>query len=428
MSNLIWRTEQRKVNDLLPYVKNPRKLSEKQTKDLLKSFKKFNLVEIPAIDTDNKIIAGHQRIKILQILGRGEEIIDVRVPNRKLSQEEYDQYLITSNAVTGDWDFEKLKDFEISMLTDVGFDLEVLNNLWDKTIEVKDEFFDVDKELKEIKIPQTKLGDLIILGDHKLICGDSTNPETLKKLFGEEKASMIYSDPVYNLNINYNSGIGGKQNYGGNVNDDRSEVEYRDLIKKSIECALLVSNEDIHVFYWSDQSYIWLIQTLYKELGIQNKRVCLWVKNGQNPTPGVAFNKCYEPCTYGVRGKPYLAKNVTNLNEVMNGNITTGNNLLSEAGDEIDLWLVKRLSGKEYEHATSKPTTLHEKAIRRCTKVGDIILDSFCGSGSSIITGEQLKRKVYAVELERIFCDLIIRRFEKITGKKAVVIRDREEI
>ncbi len=105
----------------------------------------------------------------------------------------------------------------------------------------------------------------------------------------------------------------------------------------------------------------------------------------------------------------------------MNKEITTGNNLLEETLDELDVWLVKRLSSKDYEHATNKPPKLHEKAIRKCSKPGDIILDSFSGSGSTLIAGEQLKRKVYAVELEPIFCDLTIRRYEKLTGRKAKV-------
>ena len=109
---LEWHTTKRKINDLIPYDKNPRKLSKEQEKNLKKSLEQFNLVEIPAIDYDNKIIAGHQRIKVMQILGRGEEEIDVRIPNRKLTQDEYKRYLITSNAVTGDWDFDLLKDFD----------------------------------------------------------------------------------------------------------------------------------------------------------------------------------------------------------------------------------------------------------------------------------------------------------------------------
>jgi DNA modification methylase len=427
MQKLIWKTEKRRINDLVPFEKNPRTISPKQLVDLTKSLKKFNLVEIPAIDMNGRILAGHQRLKVLQVLGRGEEEIDVRVPNRKLTEKESEQYLISSNALGGDWDFEKLKSFDLDLLLDVGFDQVDLSHLWNDELEVQDEDFDVEEELKKIKRAKTKLGDLIHLGPHKLLCGDSTDQDNLKRLLGNDRASMIYSDPVYNIKIDYNKGIGGKQSYGGAVNDNKSEGAYRELIKKSLESALAVTKQDAHVFYWSDQTYIWLIQDLYRELGITNKRVCLWIKNGHNPTPGVAFNKCYEPCTYGVRGKPYIAKSIQNLNEVLNKEITTGNKLLEETLDELDVWLVKRLSGKEYEHATSKPAKLHEKAIRRCTKPGDIILDSFSGSGSTLIAGEQLKRKVYAVELEPIFCDLTIRRYEKLTGTKAKIEHGKEK-
>ncbi len=429
MQKLQWRTVQRKVNNLIPQETNPRTITDKQMSDLQKNLKKFNLVEIPAVDTDGKILAGHQRIKALQLLGRGEELIDVRIPNRKLTSEESERYLIASNALGGDWDFSKLKSFDLDLLLDIGFDASELTSFWDKDLEVKEEEFNEKVELAKIKNPITKLGDLIHLGSHRLLCGDSTNIDNLKRLFGTEQASMIYSDPIYNLRggVNYNSGIGGKQNYGGNVNDNRTDEDYRNLIKKSMEAALSVAKKDTHIFYWSDASYIWLMQTLFRELGIVNKRVCLWIKNGHNPTPNSAFNKCYEPCTYGIRGKPYIAKDVTNLNEVLNKEITTGNNLLEETLDNLDVWLVKRLPGKEYEHATSKPPKLHEKAIRRCTRTGDIILDSFSGSGSTLIAGEQLKRKVYAVELEPIFCDLAIRRYEKLTGNKVRIEHGKEK-
>ncbi len=418
-NTLVWHTEKRSVNELLPYSGNPRSISDKQMAALKKSLKQFNLVEIPAIDTNSKIIAGHQRIHALQLLGRGNELIDVRIPNRTLTKEEYERYLITSNAVTGDWDFEKLKTFDLDILLDVGFDEKKLTNIWNESLEAKDDDFEIEKEVAKIKEPKTHLGDIIELGPHRLICGDSTDPLILKRLFNKERASMIYSDPVYNIRIDYNSGIGGKQNYGGNVNDTRTDTEYQEFIRKSMKAVLTVTEPNAHVFYWCDQTYIWLMQQMYRELDISNKRVCLWIKNGQNPTPGVAFNKCYEPCVYGTRGKPYVTSGIENLNEVMNKETSTGNNLLEETLDNLDIWAVKRLSGKEYEHATSKPPRLHEKAIRRCTKPGDIILDSFGGSGSTLIAAHQLKRRAFLVELEPLFCDLIIKRFEKLTGTKA---------
>ena len=408
------------MNDLLPHKKTPRKITKEQTERLKQSLEKFNLVEIPAIDIDGTILAGHQRIKVLQAIGRGDELIDVRIPNRKLTTEEAEQYMIGSNAIHAEWDYELLKEFDVSLLADLGFDQKELDDIWNKKL--NEGTFDVEEEIKKIKKPKTKSGDLIKLGDHRLICGDSTKPETLKRLLGDEQASMIMSDPIYNIAVDYNSGIGGKQQYGGTVDDNKTDEEYKAFLKASMEAALAVTKDDAHVFYWSDQTYIWLIQQLYRELGLTNKRVCLWLKNAQNPTPGVAFNKCYEPCSYSTRGKPYVIPGLTKLNEVLNLEMSAGNNLLQEARDHMDVWMEKRLPGKEYEHSTMKPPELYEKAIRRCTKFKDIIIDSFSGSGSTLIAAEKMQRRVYAVEIEPVFCDLAIKRFEEMTGIKAEVI------
>ena len=120
LDKLVWHTEQRKIKHLIEYEGNPRMMTEKQAKDLERSIKKFNLVEIPAIDTDNKIISGHQRIKILNALGRRQEKIDVRMPNRKLTKEEFEEYNIIANKVSGEFDLDLLANFGGDLL-DVGF-------------------------------------------------------------------------------------------------------------------------------------------------------------------------------------------------------------------------------------------------------------------------------------------------------------------
>lgn len=416
------------LSDLKPAEYNPRKISKESLIQLKESISRFELVDPVIVNgapkRKNIVIGGHMRLRAAKELGhKTVPVVYVQIPSLKKEQE----LNLRLNRNTGEWDFEKLKFFEMDFLSDVGFSDIDLSNVWTENLETENDDFDEEKELKQIKEPKTKVGDLIQLGSHRLICGSSTDPKVLARLFGEERASMIYSDPPYNINIDYNGGIGGKQNYGGNVLDTRTDSEYKEFITKTMVAALSVAKPDIHVFYWCDQIYIGLMQELYRELGIANKRVCLWLKNSQNPVPSVAFNKCYEPCVYGLRGKPYIAKSIQNLNEVLNKEITTGNNLIEETLDHLDVWLVKRLSGKEYEHATSKPPKLHEKAIRRCTKPGEIILDSFSGSGSSMIAAEQLKRRVYAVELEPTFCDLAIKRYEKLTGNKAKVTRNVHE-
>lgn len=415
---LVWKAEIRKVEDLVIWDQNPRSISTARFSKLVKRIKDRGFHSSIVIDIDNTILSGNQRKEALLHLGIKE--VNVLVPNRKLTAEEKNKIALESNLNDGEWNFDALKLFELDTLLDVGFDQIELSKFWDEDKDVKEDKFDIEKELKKIINPKTKLGDVIHLGNHKIICGDSTKQETLTKLFGSEKASMIYSDPVYNININYDGGIGGKQDYGGNVNDTRTFEEYKTFISDSLKSALNVSHDSTHCFYYCDQVFIGLIQEVYRLLGINNKRVCLWLKNSQNPVPKVFCNKAYEPAVYGVRGKPYLSESITDLNEVMNKEFGTGNELISQVDAFLEIWTAKRLASKDYEHATSKPITLHEKAIKRCTKPNDIILDSFLGSGSTLLAGEQLGRRVYGCELEPRFCDLIVKRYELLTGKKAV--------
>ncbi len=419
IQKLFWKTEKRKIKDLIPFDKNPRILSDFQKDRLKESLEKFNLVEIPAINIDNKILAGHQRIKIMLLLNRGDEEIDVRVPNRKLTKEEFEEYNLRSNISSGDWDFEALKSIDIEMLMDVGFDNDDLSKIWDENLETEDDDFDTQKELEKIKEPKTKVGDIIKLGNHLLVCGDSTDPKVIEKLSKEKIVDMIYSDPPYNINLDYNKGIGGKKNYGGQTNDNKSETEYLEFLRKTLQNGLLISKPDCHVFYWNDENHIGLIQSLFKEIGIENKRTCLWIKNGFSPTPNIAFNKSYEACVYGTLGKPFISDSIKNLNEIMNKEVGSGNRTIDDILDLLNIWLIKRLPSGDYEHPTEKSPTLHEKALRRCTKIGDTVLDLFGGSGSTLVACEQLKRKCLMVEYEPIFCDLIISRYKKLTGKEA---------
>lgn len=148
----------------------------------------------------------------------------------------------------------------------------------------------------------------------------------------------------------------------------------------------------------------------------------MWIKNNFNMTPQIAFNKVYEPCVYGVIGRPYLNPILKNLNEILNKEILSGNQVHDEIGDMFNIWLARRDNAQDYEHPTQKPVTLHEKPIKRTTKVNDLILDLFGGSGSTMISAEQLGRRVYLMENDPIFCQVIINRWKEFTGKKAIKI------
>lgn len=399
---------------------NPRKWSESAINNLKKSIKRFGLVDPLIVNSapnrENIIVGGHFRLQVIKDLGyKKAPVIYVCIPEIEKEKE----LNLRLNRNLGEWDFELLKKFDFDLLLNVGFDDQDLSSIWDSILEIEDDHFDTQEELGKIKTPKIKLGEVFRLGKHTLVCGDATEFETIKKLTSKKEVNMIYCDPPYNISLDYHKGVGTKGKYGGKTKDNRGQQEYEEFLKKSIANALLIAKNNTHVFYWCDEKNIGLIQKLYKESGIKNQRVCLWIKNSQNPTPQVAFNKVYEPCVYGIRGDPYLAAFPKNLNEILNKEVSTGNRTIDDILDLLNIWLVKRLSGQNYEHPTEKPPTLHEKPLRRCSKPGDVVLDLFGGSGSTLIACEQLKRNCLIVEIEPIFCDLIIKRFEKLTNEKA---------
>ena len=414
---LEWRTERRKVKDLIQYKKNPRVLSPVQLEGLKRSLKKFNMAELPCINTDGTLVAGNQRVLALSLLGREDEEIEIRVPNRKLTEKEFKDYLLTSNRSGASWDWEKLAtDFDLGELLTAGFDSADLSNIYDDHLEILDDAFEDEKEIEKAKNTTIKSEDYFALGRHRLLCSDATLPESSKKLMGNTRADLINDDLPYNIGLSYDRGVGNKGKYGGTMNDNKSDAEYRKFVKSIMQNALLVTKPDAHIMFWCDERNVWLLQELYRELGIDSKRLLIWIKDNASPTPNVAFNKVTEYVVYGTIGRPDLSDKVKNLNEVMNKEVGTGNRLTEDILDLLNIWLVKRLPGNQYEHPTQKNPTLHEKALRRCTKPGDVILDLTAGSGSILSACEQMKRTAYLCEMEPVFCQVIINRFKKISN------------
>lgn len=261
---------------------NPRRMTEEQEKHLTESIKRFGLVDPIIVNNNpertNVIIGGHQRYKICMKLGFKE----VPAVYLNLTVEQEVELNLRLNANVGEWDYELLKNIDLDLLLDVGFDDQDLANVWDDVLETENDDFDFEKELENAKDPDIKTGDIFQLGNSRLICGDSTDPETVRRLMGDEKIDMVYCDPVYNINLDYNKGIGGKAKYGGSVKDKKTNEEYKQFLGTTIENALQVAQKDAHIFYYCDQKYIWLLQTVYQELGIKNERVCMWIKNGSN--------------------------------------------------------------------------------------------------------------------------------------------------
>lgn len=198
--------------------------------------------------------------------------------------------------------------------------------------------------MSKIKKIVTKPGYIYRLGSHLIGCGDATDTDFIDRLVGKIQIDMVYLDPPYNIRLDYNSGIGTRAKYGGLLTkDNKTEDDYRNFLKKAIENTLRKVKKDAHVFCYCDERYIGLLQQIYKQLGIDNKRVCLWIKNNQNVTSQVAFNKAYEACVYGTIGNPYLSDKLTNLTEVLNKEVETGNRMIDDIYDLFNIWLPQGL-------------------------------------------------------------------------------------
>jgi len=410
--------------DLLkPYPGNPRDCDDKGKSDLKKSIRKFGwtnpLLINMASGREFIVLSGNLRLTVAKEL-KIPEIPCIKTmiadPNREK------EIVLRMNVLNGIFNDDILRDWGIDLAIEAGLPEVDISAVWDNSLETEDDDFKVDEERAKIIKPKTKLGEIYKLGHHTLGCGNATDKEFVKKVMNGQLADVIYCDPPFNISLNYNKGLGGKSSYGGKTNDSLSDADYKTFLKSTIENALSVAKPDCHIFYYCDQKFIGLLQEIYRELGIENKRVCLWAKNGMNPTPGVAFNKSYEPCVYGVKGKPYLSPKCSNFTEFLNKEIATGNRQLDDIFDLWDIWLVKRLAGQDYSHPTEKPITLHEKALRRCSKVNDVVLDLFSGSFSTGAACEQLKRRIITIDMEPTFCDLAIARFKNLTGQDAKLI------
>lgn len=415
---LTWHTERRIINSLVPYEFNPRQMSEKQVEELKKSLERFDLVEIPAVDTDNTIIAGHQRLKIMQMLGRGGEEIDVRVPSRKLTEAEFKEYNLRSNKNVGDFDFDILaNNFDEEMLKDVGFDEIDLGKMGLNALE-EDEF-DAEAEYANIVEPTAKLGDVYKLGRHTLMCGSSTSPEDFEKLMGGVQARLIFTDPPYSVDYHSTAGLSyDSKKYGGTggkiFNDDKSPEEALRFYEDILLNLHKHSTNDVTIYWWMANDMNYINRQAWINTGWKQSQIIIWLKNGMIFSPGQIYHRCYEPCMVGwkEKGKHYHNKKLATYRDVFNLDKTDFEEIL-------DVWFEKRDKVTEYVHPTQKPVRLAERALRKNSEPGDVVVDAFGGSGSTLMACEQMNRVCHMMELDPKYVDVIIKRWETYTGLKA---------
>lgn len=398
----------------------PRDMNDEEYAPLLSSLGKHGMVD-PILLNDspkrmNIIVDGNQRLRACKEFG----LKTVPAIYVSLTLEQEKELSLKANRIRGHFIDSLLRaNFDVEVMLASGFTEGDLGHVWDAELTIDDDVFDQEKAVKEAPTTDIKPGDMFHLGKHRLVCADSTDPKAIKRLAGDLTPTVLYVDPVYNIKLDYDKGVGQKAKYGGKAKDNKSDSEYQKMLSKFIENSLAVMEDDAHIFMYCDQTYVGLVQSLMTEHGLTNRRTCLWIKNGFNVTPQLAFNKSYEPCVYATRGRPYLSE-THNLTEVLNREIATGNRAVDDVIDLFDIWLAKRDAGQLYQHPTQKPLSLHEKPLKRCTQIGDIVLDVCGGSGSTLLACEQLKRIALLSEIDPVFCQVIINRWEEMTGRKAV--------
>ena len=420
MQSLEWTTEKRKINELLPFDGNPRQMTESQVADLRKSLEKFNLVEIPAVNLNNKILAGHQRLKVMQMLGRGDEVIDVRMPSRMLNDDEEREYLLRSNKNVGEWDLDALCNFDEDFLKNIGFSNDEMQKIFDT--DVQEDGFDAQAEYDRITEADTKRGDLIQLGEHRLLCGDSTLSDDVTRLMAGELADMVFTDPPYNVDYKYAKyeaiHKGRKKRFlnGGKIfNDKKTPQAFYQFLLDMFTLAYIFSKPSMALYVCHATKTQEEFIAAFKGAGFHFSQTIIWLKERLILALGQDYHRIYEPILFGWKEgeNHYKNKKICTETEVWNLD-----RLSFE--EQLDVWFIARDKSADYEHPTQKPTRLPERAIKKNCPMGGLLYEPFGGSGSTLMAAEQLGRRCCAIELDPKYCDVIVKRWEVFTNKKAV--------
>lgn len=381
----------RKITELIAAEYNPRKINKVQEQDLKDSLTRFGLVD-PIIININKerkniVIGGHQRLRVWADLGNTE--IDCNELDLTLDKER--ELNIRLNKNGGTFDDELVKEyFDYEELTEWGFTPE---ELFEQEETTADGFID-DDEIPEAKESKVKRGDIWQLGEHRIMCGDSTSSDDVAKLMNGEKGDMVFTDPPYN--VDYGNSNNPRHKSRTILNDKKSISDWDKFVKDYVTNLLLFTNGNIYISM-SDKE-LGHLQRVFEECGGRWASFIIWVKD-RLILSGKDYHSRHETILYGWNKK-------------------IENRLRVEDRKQDDVWEIKRPSNSDL-HPTMKPIELIERMLINSSKKEHIILDLFLGSGSTLIAAEKLNRKCYGMELDEKYCDVIIERWEQFTGLKS---------
>ena len=405
------KIQYRKVEELIPYVNNSRKHSDQQVAQIAASIKEFGWTNPILVDNEKGIIAGHGRLMAARKL-KMDDVPTIELSH--LSEAQKKALVIADNklALNADWDTQILS-LELSELQDIGFDLDILGfdaNELSALLEPEE----VEGLTDEDAVPEvpeerkTKLGDIYQLGNHRLMCGDSTSIDDIERLCDGQLVDMWLTDPPYNvaLGMNETPEQAKKRNRrtDGLVvkNDKMEDEEFRQFLRDSYVAADAVMKQGAVFYIWHADSEGYNFRGAARDAGWTVRQCLIWKKSslimGRQD-----YHWRHEPCLYGWKeGAGHLWASDRKQTTIL----------------EFDK------PSRNGEHPTMKPVELFSYQMLNNTKGGDIVLDSFGGSGTTMIAAEKHGRHARLMELDPKYCDVIVKRWEDFTGKKAVLLSD----
>lgn len=381
---------EKKITDIIPYDKNPR-INDDAVDFVAKSIKEFGFRVPINVDSNNVIITGHTRLKAAIQLGL--KTVPVVVCS-DLTEEQVKAYRLADNKVSefALWD-EALLNAELAEIEDLnmedfGFELDFDD---DETNEVTEDNYEEEPPEE----PKAKFGDVYQLGEHRLMCGDSTDAEMVKCLMGGYKADMVFTDPPYG--VSYEGGLNEKKKTQIKNDNLTGDALYKFLYAAFSNLKLFTINRAAIYIFYAHSSTRQFINALY-DVGLKQRSILIWHKTSGGFGDYMAhYMNAYEPFIYASNGDAVNWYGATN---------------------EKTIWSMDKEKVCDL-HPTMKPLELVARAIKNSSVKNNIVLDLFGGSGSTLIACEQLNRKCFMMEYEPKYIDVIINRWEKLTGKKA---------
>jgi len=394
------KVERRPLNSIVPYARNSRTHSDEQVAQIAASINEWGFTTPILVDVDGEIIAGHGRLLAAQRLGLDE------VPTMTAtgwSEAQKRAYVIADNklALNAGWDNEMLA-VEFDDLKEAGFDIDLTGFTGDELDALfptpqNEGLTDEDAVPEVPNVPITVEGDVWILGNHRLMCGDSTSIDAVDKLLENRTANMLFTDPPYLMDFTGGIHADGSKSFNskhGQIKNDKMSKEDGEDFLDAINSIILAKVDG--AFYIT--FYRLGVDSYYASMnrvGLKSRSLVIWDK-GNHTLSNSDYMSMYEPIFYGWVNshKFYGGKN------------------------GMDIWRIKR-TAKNDLHPTMKPVELVEKAIIDGSQINGLVLDLFGGSGSTLVACEKNNRDCRMMELDPKYCDVIIKRWEEFTGKQA---------